>query len=223
MDALSSGASGHGELTAYTGAFERSWVYKELYQVRNVKPGLEWGTFLGTLHGGVHMWLNSIGMGFLVPWTLRHREADHEALRPSSECSVIEYPKPDGVITFDRLSSIFISNTNHEEDQPVHLKLRDPSIWKTINWDRFHSPESRYCPAAVYEAVGSEVDGNLQGGADQGSTASSSGREDGAADVHLVINAQNCIHCKTCDVKDPLQNIDWVAPEGGGGPNYPNM
>jgi electron-transferring-flavoprotein dehydrogenase len=198
MDALGSGAN--QELTAYSDAFQKSWAYQDLYKVRNVKPGLKWGPTLGTLHGGVHMWLNSLGLGFLVPWTMHHGKADHEALRPASECRPIQYPRPDGVITFDRLSSVFISNTNHEEDQPVHLKLRDPAVWKPVNWTTFNSPEARYCPAAVYEAVG-----------------------EGESDMHLVINAQNCVHCKTCDVKDPTQNIDWVTPEGGGGPNYPNM
>ena len=198
MDALSAGAG--AELTAYEDAFRKSWAYDDLHKVRNVKPGLKWGTVLGTLHGGMHMWLNSLGLGFLVPWTMHHKKADHEALRPASEFRPIQYPKPDGVITFDRLSSVFISNTNHEEDQPVHLKLRDPSVWKPVNWDAFRSPEARYCPAAVYEAVG-----------------------ESEPEMHLVINAQNCVHCKTCDVKDPTQNIDWVTPEGGGGPNYPNM
>lgn len=198
VNALVSGAN--AELTAYEDAFRRSWAYDDLYKVRNVKPGLKWGAMLGTLHGGVHMWLNSLGLGFLAPWTMHHKKADHDALLPAAECPPIAYPKPDGIITFDRLSSVFISNTNHEEDQPVHLRLRDSSMWKPVNWDTFRSPEALYCPAGVYEAVGE--------------------RE---SEMHLVINAQNCVHCKTCDVKDPTQNIDWVTPEGGGGPNYPNM
>ena len=132
-----------------------------------------------------------------APWTLHHPHPDNETLLPS-KAQPIAYPKPDGVLTFDRLSSVFISNTNHEENQPVHLRLRDPAVWKGVNWDEYRSPESRYCPAGVYEAVGVET---------------------GAP--RLQINAQNCVHCKTCDIKDPTQNIDWCVPEGGGGPNYP--
>ena len=133
-----------------------------------------------------------------APWTLQHPLADHETLRPAADSPRIAYPKPDGKLTFDRLSSVFISNTNHPEDQPPHLRLRDLGRWTGLNWQRFASPESRYCPAAVYEAVGVE-----------------------AGEPRLQINAQNCVHCKTCDIKDPSQNIDWVPPEGGGGPNYP--
>jgi len=134
-----------------------------------------------------------------APWTLHHKGADHAQTRPAAEFSPIQYPKPDGVLTFDRLSSVFISNTNHNEDQPVHLTLKDPSVAVSVNLARYAGPESRYCPAQVYEFV--EVDGAQR----------------------LQINAQNCVHCKTCDIKDPTQNIVWVAPEGGGGPNYPNM
>jgi electron-transferring-flavoprotein dehydrogenase len=133
-----------------------------------------------------------------APWTLKHRHKDNETLIKAADAPRIDYPKPDGVLTFDRLSSVFISNTNHEEDQPVHLRLRDPARWKSVNWDEYRSPESRYCPAGVYEAVGVE-EGNPR----------------------LQINAQNCVHCKTCDIKDPTENIDWATPEGGGGPNYP--
>ena len=147
------------------------------------------------------MWLNDLGLGMLVPWTLRHGKADHETLKPAAEMPKIDYPKYDGVITFDKLSSVFISNTNHEENQPVHLQLRDPSIAVNVNLAIYDGPEQRYCPAGVYEFVAAE-DG--------------SGRR-------LQINAQNCVHCKTCDIKDPRQNIHWVTPEGGGGPNYSNM
>ncbi|HEX7967191.1 MAG TPA: electron transfer flavoprotein-ubiquinone oxidoreductase, partial [Stellaceae bacterium] len=199
---LKGGAVGGDELTAYVEAYRRSWVYDDLYRVRNVKPGLSrWGMWLGTLHGGVNMWLNNIGLGFLMPWTLRHGKADHETLKPADQARRIEYPKPDGKISFDRLSSVFVSNTNHEEDQPVHLVLRDPAIPVAVNLPRYDAPEQRYCPAGVYEIV----------------------RNDDGSNPRLQINAQNCVHCKTCDIKDPLQNINWVVPEGGGGPNYPNM
>jgi len=200
--ALAGGAGGGGELTAYPEAWRRSWVYQDLHRVRNVKPGLSrWGLWLGTLYGGADMWVNNLGLGFLAPWTLRHGKADHETLKPADQCAKIRYPKPDGRITFDRLSSVFISNTNHEEDQPVHLVLRDPAIPVAVNLSRYDAPEQRYCPAGVYEIV----------------------RDDDGSNPRLQINAQNCVHCKTCDIKDPLQNINWVVPEGGGGPNYPNM
>jgi electron-transferring-flavoprotein dehydrogenase len=191
------------ELAAYPEAFRKSWVYEELHKVRNVKPGLKWGQWLGTLHGGVHMWLNDLGLGALVGWTLRHGKADHETLKPAREMPKIEYPKYDGVLTFDKLSSVFVSNTNHEENQPVHLQLRDPAIPTSVNLARYDGPEQRYCPAGVYEFVPDEASG-------------------GAAQ-RLQINAPNCVHCKTCDIKDPKQNIRWVTPEGGGGPNYSNM
>ena len=194
----------HDELAGYPEAFRKSWVYDDLYKVRNVKPGLNWGTWLGTLHGGIHMWLNDLGLGALVGWTLRHGKADHEALLPASETPVIDYPKYDGVLTFDKLSSVFLSNTNHEEDQPTHLQLRDPAIPVAVNLALYDGPEQRYCPAGVYEFV-----------ADEGTS--------GGAAKRLQINAQNCVHCKTCDIKDPKQNIHWVTPEGGGGPNYSNM
>jgi electron-transferring-flavoprotein dehydrogenase len=191
---------GNDELTAYPEAFRNSWVYKELHKVRNVKPGLKWGVVPGTLHGGIHMWMNELGLGALVGWTLRHPRADHEALRPAAEMPRIEYPKPDGVLTFDRNSSVFLTGTNHEEDQPVHLQLRDPSVPVQYNLAKFDGPEQRYCPAGVYEFVDAEGGGK-----------------------RLQINAQNCFHCKTCDIKDPRQNIHWVTPEGGGGPNYTDM
>ena len=199
--ALKAGAAGHDELAGYGTGYRHSWIYRDLYKVRNVKPGLsKFGTALGTVHGAAHMWLNSIGLGFLAPWTLKHGKPDNATLKPKEQCRKFEYPKPDGVLTFDKLSSVFISNTNHEEDQPNHLRLRDPAVPISVNLARYDAPEQRYCPAGVYEIV----------------------RSDGA-EPRLQINAQNCVHCKTCDIKDPTQNINWVVPEGGGGPNYPNM
>ena len=200
----------HDELADYPGAWRNSWVYEDLYKVRNVKPGLSWGMWLGSLHGGLHMWLNDIGLGKLVFWTLRHRKADHESLQPAATMPRIEYPKYDGVLTFDRLSSVFVSNTNHEEDQPIHLQLRNPAIPVELNLNVYAGPEARYCPAGVYEFVAD--DSPLPAGEGSGVTAK-----------RLQINAQNCVHCKTCDIKDPKQNIHWVPPEGGGGPNYTNM
>jgi len=199
FESLTAGAAGGDELAAYPAAFRASSVYRDLWQVRNVKPGLKYGLWLGTLHGGTHMWLNCLGLGFLAPWTLKHGKADHECLKPAKDCRPIAYPKPDGVLTFDRLSSVFISSTNHEEDQPIHLRLKDAAVPVAVNLAEYDAPEQRYCPAGVYEIV-------RQG--------------DGA---RLQINAQNCVHCKTCDIKDPSQNIVWSVPEGGGGPNYPNM
>ena len=149
------------------------------------------------------MWLNDLGVGALVGWTLRHGKADHQSLRKAADAPKIDYPKHDGVLTFDKLSSVFLSNTNHEENQPVHLQLRDPSVPTNVNLALYDGPEQRYCPAAVYEFVDDEASG-------------------GSA-KRLQINAANCVHCKTCDIKDPRQNIHWVTPEGGGGPNYSNM
>ncbi len=199
VDALGEGRS-RDTLSAYPAAFRRSWVYRDLHKVRNVKPGLKWGMLAGTLHGGLHMWLNDLGLGKLVGWTLRHRRADHETLRPAAGMPRIHYPRPDGVLTFDRPSSVFLSSTNHEEDQPVHLRLRDAAVPVEHNLAIYEGPEARYCPAGVYEYV-----------------------PDGAGGQRLQINAQNCVHCKTCDIKDPRQNIHWVTPEGGGGPNYASM
>jgi electron-transferring-flavoprotein dehydrogenase len=196
FDAITSGREGHDELISYAEAYENSWVFEELRRVRNVRPALKWGTVLGSLYGGVDMWLHQLGFG--VPWTLGHHP-DHTSLKKASEAPKIAYPKPDGVLTFDRLSSVFLSNTNHEEDQPVHLTLKDPSVPIRINLAEYDAPEQRYCPAGVYEIVQETAGPRLQ------------------------INAQNCVHCKTCDIKDPTQNINWVVPEGGGGPNYPNM
>jgi electron-transferring-flavoprotein dehydrogenase len=198
--ALGAGRS-HDELADLTDAWRKSWVYEDLYKVRNVKPGLKWGMWLGSLHGGLHMWLNDLGLGALVSWTLRHTKPDHESLLPATQAPRIEYPKYDGVVTFDKLSSVFLSNTNHEEDQPIHLQLRDTLIPVKVNLAQYEGPEARYCPAGVYEFVVDET----------------------ASGKRLQINAQNCVHCKTCDIKDPLQNIHWVTPEGGGGPKYTSM
>jgi electron-transferring-flavoprotein dehydrogenase len=183
------------ELSAYPEAFRTSWLHEELHRARNFKPWMSRGLYAGTLMVGI----DQLVLRGKAPWTLRHKGPDHEQLRPASEFSPIAYPKPDGVLTFDRLSSVFISNTNHNEDQPVHLTLKNPTLPVSLNLAKYAGPESRYCPAQVYEFV----------------------EADGAA--RLQINAQNCVHCKTCDIKDPAQNIVWVAPEGGGGPNYPNM
>jgi electron-transferring-flavoprotein dehydrogenase len=191
----------HDVLDDYPARFRASWVYRDLYKVRNVKPGLKWGMWLGTLHGGLQMWLNDLHLGALVPWTLKHRKADHQSLEPATSMPRIDYPKYDGTLTFDKLSSVFLSNTNHAEDQPSHLKLRDPAIPVAVNLALYDGPEQRYCPAGVYEFV------------DAGDSAAK----------RLQVNAQNCVHCKTCDIKDPRQNIHWVPPEGGGGPNYVDM
>jgi electron-transferring-flavoprotein dehydrogenase len=201
FDAITAGRA-HDELATYDSAWRSSWVYEDLYKVRNVKPGLRFGTIAGTVHGGVHMWLNDLGLGAIVPWTMRHRHADHETLRPASEMPPIAYPKYDGTVTFDRMSSVFLSNTHHEEDQPVHLQLRDPAVPVDVNLRRYDGPEARYCPAGVYEFVAAETGNGAR---------------------RLQINAQNCVHCKTCDIKDPRQNIRWVPPEGGGGPEYRGM
>ncbi len=197
--AIAEGRSGD-QLTSYPKAFEASWAYTDLKKVRNVRPALnKFGARFGTLYGGLDMWLNSLGLGFLLPWTFAHQK-DHEATKKAADCKPIDYPKPDGVISFDRLSSVFVSNTNHEEDQPNHLHLKDPKIAIDINLKENAAPEQRYCPAGVYEII-----------------------QDGKAGPRLQINAQNCAHCKTCDIKDMTQNINWTVPEGGGGPNYPNM
>ena len=188
-------AAGAAEPTGFTDRLRASWLQAELSSVRNIRPSF---SKFGNLGGFVYSAIDTVLLRGKAPWTFHHPHADNEVLTPAADASKIAYPKPDGVLTFDRLSSVFISNTNHEEDQPVHLKLRDPEVWLRENWEKYRSPESRYCPAGVYEAVGVE-EGN----------------------PHLQINAQNCVHCKTCDIKDPRQNIDWAVPEGGGGPNYP--
>jgi electron-transferring-flavoprotein dehydrogenase len=183
------------ELAAYPQAFEKSWLYGELKRERNLRPAFsKFGLYGFLLYSGLDTYI----LRGRAPWTFHHAHPDNETLTRAKSSPKIAYPKPDGVLTFDRLSSVFISNTNHEENQPVHLKLRDPSKWLPINWEEYGSPESRYCPAGVYEAIGVE---------------------EGAP--RLQINAQNCVHCKTCDIKDPTQNIDWCTPEGGGGPAYP--
>ena len=183
------------ELSAYPTAFEGSWLHDELHRARNFKPWMSKGLYTGTLMVGI----DQIVFGGKAPWTLHHQHADHETLVNKSAAPPIAYPKPDGILTFDRLSSVFVSNTNHEENQPAHLTLKNAAVPVEVNLARYDGPEQRYCPAGVYEFV--EGDGGKR----------------------LQINAQNCVHCKTCDIKDPTQNIVWVTPEGGGGPNYPNM
>jgi electron-transferring-flavoprotein dehydrogenase len=195
FEAVGAGRSGD-ELTAYPEAFKKSWLYDELNRTRNFKQWMAKGLYLGTLMVGIEQKV----FGGNVPWTLHHQHADHECLKPASQFQPINYPKPDGKISFDRLSSVFISNTNHEENQPIHLTLKDPSVPVNVNLAKYAGPEWRYCPAGVYEFV----------------------KNDDNTD-RLQINAQNCVHCKTCDIKDPTQNIVWVTPEGGGGPNYPGM
>jgi electron-transferring-flavoprotein dehydrogenase len=183
-------------LEAYPRALEASWVWEELSAARNIRPAFaKWGLWGGLAYAGLDTYL----LRGRAPWTFRHHK-DHESLTPAAEATPIAYPKPDGVLTFDRLSSVFLSNTNHAEDQPVHLRLAEPARAIAVNWEKFRSPETRYCPAGVYEIVGAE-----------------------AGKPALVINAQNCVHCKTCDIKDPTQNINWVTPEGGGGPVYATM
>ncbi|MGJ3649850.1 electron transfer flavoprotein-ubiquinone oxidoreductase [Sphingomonas sp. GlSt437] len=188
----------HDELSAYADAYRSSWVAKELSVVRNVVPLVKrFGDFWGAGLANVTMWLES--WGIKMPFTLKHHP-DHESLLRADQAPKIDYPKPDGVISFDRLSSVFLSNTNHEEDQPIHLQLKDPDVPVTYDLPTYDEPAQRYCPAGVYEIVGQDT-----------------------GEPRFVINAQNCVHCKTCDIKDPTQNINWVTPEGGGGPNYPNM
>ena len=188
------------ELTAYPEAFEKSWLNAELLQTRNFKLWFKKGKTVGQVMTGVEQWLlPKLGVTS-PPWTLHNHKADHEALQPASGFQPIAYPKPDGRLSFDRLASVFVSNTNHEENQPAHLTLNDATVPVRINLAQFGGPESRYCPAGVYEFVQ-----NADGG------------------DRLQINAQNCVHCKTCDIKDPTQNIVWVTPEGGGGPNYAGM
>ncbi len=195
FDALGA-ARQHDELAAYPLAFEASWLHEELHVARNVKPWLSKGLYLGSLMTGI----DQLIFRGKAPWTLHHTHADHECMKPAAQCKPIVYPKPDGKLTFDRLSSVFISNTNHAEDQPIHLTLKNASVPVDVNLNQYAGPEARYCPAGVYEFVKTDE------GKDR-----------------LQINAQNCVHCKTCDIKDPTQNIIWVTPEGGGGPNYPNM
>jgi len=195
--ALSAGRA-HDALTGYDDAWRGSAIGRDLYPVRNAKPlWSRFGTTLGIVLGGLDMWTNTLGFSFFG--TMRHGKPDYATLKPAAGCSAIAYPKPDGKITFDRLSSVFLSNTNHEEDQPPHLIVKDMGVQRSSEHDVYAGPSARYCPAGVYEWV--EEGGNPK----------------------FVINAQNCVHCKTCDIKDPNQNITWVPPEGSGGPNYPNM
>jgi len=183
-------------LTAYPEAFRASWLHDELYRARNFKPAMGKGLWMGTLLVGI----DQVVFKGKAPWTMHTTKPDHAYLKPASECTPIQYPKPDGKLSFDRLSSVFVSNTNHEENQPIHLTLKDASVPVATNLAKYAGPEQRYCPAGVYEFV----------------------KDDDGSD-RLQINAQNCVHCKTCDIKDPTQNIVWVVPEGGGGPNYPGM
>ena len=185
-------------LNAYEDRLRTSWIATELQLVKNAEPLLsKFGNTIGTLLAGIDMWMRTLKIG--LPFTMKH-QPDHAKIWRKEQCEKIAYPKPDGVISFDRLSSVFLSNTNHEEDQPVHLQLKDPAIPISYNLPLYDEPAQRYCPAGVYEVVGEEE-----------------------GDPRFQINAQNCVHCKTCDIKDPTQNINWVVPEGGGGPNYPNM
>ena len=185
------------ELTAYPEAFRQSWLYEELHRARNFKPWMSKGLKLGSLMFGIDQML----FRGKAPWTLHHTTPDHAKLKPATKCPTIAYPKPDGVITFDRLSSVFLSSTNHEEDQPCHLQLKDAGVPISVNLAIYDAPEQRFCPAGVYEIL----------------------RDENGANPRLQINAQNCVHCKTCDIKDPSQNINWVVPQGGEGPTYPNM
>ncbi|MEN3158340.1 electron transfer flavoprotein-ubiquinone oxidoreductase [Alkalimonas sp. NCh-2] len=197
FEALQRGDEGGKDLNHHQQRFEQSWLYDELYRSRNFGPAMH---KFGTFWGGAYNTIEQNWFGGKLPWTLKDESLDHAQLKPASECPVINYPKPDNVLSFDRLSSVYLSNTNHEEKQPCHLKLKDASLPISQNLPRFAEPAQRYCPAGVYEVI-EETDGQAR----------------------FQINAQNCIHCKTCDIKDPAQNITWVTPEGPGGPNYPNM
>jgi electron-transferring-flavoprotein dehydrogenase len=183
------------EIISYEEEIKKSWVWDELYRVRNIRPAFQWGFWPGLIYSAIDTFV----FRGKIPWTLKHHD-DHKSLKEAKKSKKIDYPKPDGIITFDKLSSVFISNTNHVENQPCHLQLKDKNIPIKYNLENYDSPEQRYCPAGVYEIVGLEKNS-----------------------PKLQINAQNCVHCKTCDIKDPNQNINWVTPEGGGGPRYPNM
>ncbi|ADZ71771.1 electron transfer flavoprotein-ubiquinone oxidoreductase [Polymorphum gilvum] len=199
MAALAEGKA-HAELTAYDAAWRASEIGKDLKTVRNVKPlWSRFGTVAGIALGGLDMWTNEL-FGFSFFGTLNHGKSDAQSLKPAKDCTPIDYPRPDGVISFDKLSSVFLSSTNHEEDQPVHLKVKDMALQKASEHDVYAGPSNRYCPAGVYEWI-----------------------EEGEGAPRFQINAQNCVHCKTCDIKDPNGNITWTVPEGAGGPNYPNM
>ena len=189
-------ARSHDELSLYPELFKKSWLHQELWKARNFKQWFKKGFVIGSIMTGIEQWL----LGGHMPWTIHKTAPDHLSLKDAKDCERIDYPKPDGKLSFDRLSSVFISNTNHEENQPSHLTLKDPSVPLKINYARFAGPEARYCPAGVYEYI-----------------------EQGDGQTTFQINAQNCVHCKTCDIKDPTQNIVWVTPEGGGGPVYGSM
>ncbi|NUF09333.1 electron transfer flavoprotein-ubiquinone oxidoreductase [Snodgrassella sp. ESL0324] len=183
------------EAVKYSELFRDSWLYHELHKVRNIRPSFKWGLFGGLAYSGLEEYI----FRGKAPWTLRHRSPDYASLRKAQECRPIDYPKADGKLTFDRTSSVYLASISHDENQPVHLKLNNPELAISVNYREYASPETRYCPAGVYEIV------------------------DQAGEPHLQINAQNCVHCKTCDIKDPEQNINWVCPEGGSGPNYAEM
>ena len=190
------GEAEQAEAASYEAAIKKSWIWEELRRVRNIRPSFKWGMWGGLVYSAIDTYL----LRGRAPWTMKHHD-DHKALKKAADAPKIEYPKPDGEVSFDRLSSVFISNTNHEENQPAHLTLEDENVPISVNLAEYDAPEQRYCPAGVYEIVA----------------------EDDGSNPKLQINAQNCVHCKTCDIKDPSQNINWVVPEGGGGPNYPNM
>ena len=194
-EAIASEAAPSGGLPSYPEAIKQSWLWDELYLVRNIRPSFQWGFWAALIYAALDTYL----LFGRAPWTLRIKHGDHQTLKKASECPKIDYPKPDGKLTFDKLSSVFISNTNHEENQPSHLTLKDQGTPVDVNLAVYGGPEQNFCPAGVYEYV-----------------------EEGGQQA-LQINSQNCLHCKTCDIKDPTQNIKWVVPEGGGGPNYPNM
>ncbi|WP_370386992.1 electron transfer flavoprotein-ubiquinone oxidoreductase [Snodgrassella alvi] len=187
--------SSNAEAVNYTSLFRNSWLFSELNKVRNVRPAFKWGLLGGLVYGALEEY---VFKGKAL-WTLRHQRADYASLRPAQDCQKIDYPKPDGKLTFDRMSSVFLAGISHAENQPVHLRLHNPELAISVNYQKFASPETRYCPAGVYEII------------------------EEAGEPQLQINAQNCVHCKTCDIKDPEQNIDWVCPEGGSGPNYADM
>lgn len=197
FEALSRGDSGGEDLQSFKGRFEQSWLFDELYRSRNFGPAMH---KFGSILGGAFNMIDQNWFGGKLPFTLKDNSVDHACLKPASACAKIAYPKPDQTLSFDKLSSVFLSNTNHEEEQPCHLQLIDSTIPIKVNLAIYDEPAQRYCPAGVYEIVGQE-----------------------SGEPRLQINAQNCIHCKTCDIKDPSQNIRWVTPEGSGGPNYPNM
>ncbi len=184
------------EATAYPAKLKQSWLHDELFTVRNIRPSFHWGLFPAIAYSAIDTYL----FRGRAPWTLHHKQPDNMTLKPASQMPKINYPKPDGVLTFDKLSNVFFSSTNHREDEPIHLRLKDPAVPVKVNLALYDAPEQRYCPAGVYEIIGQD-----------------------SGTPQLQINAQNCVHCKTCDIKDPTQNITWTTPEGGGGPNYPNM